>query len=567
MSNDLITNNDDNMEIVISGYELEQQEQQNEKNNIIKQEEISCSSIYREVLEKRKRKKKDKYNGMPSSTYDLYLTIKKEEKEKKKKKHKGKKKHKKELDNYDLPYVPMRNIIPSFGPQTFYENFITHSGDRIPNSLIFDKCQSAFFFGRTLNGSYVGKKESNDGHIIVVGGSGSGKSISIAVPTMATWKSPIFSFDFKGDLIKWHHTRRKSKILYMMNGYENNYWYDPFYFLYKDGEDNLVQNARELAQAIIPLPHNISDPFWIQSARDVLTGAIIYYCRLGVGFISSMIEIKTTRMSELLERIRTDIYAAVCINPDLDLNPKTLAGVSMELHNHISVFATDKLIQNVLSPMSNAPENIIKWEDLQFFNIFIRLDQSRLEQWSSVVRLMLTQLIRTLQRRPEKYEPEGEKLKPILLMLDEFPQYGKIDLIPSALKILRSKNVTFSIFCQSFADIDEIYGNVTRRTILDNCPYKVILNAFDAETQQYCSTLVGTVKSPSESLNMNFDEFGQPLNYSFTINESRKPIIYPHEFASLSDVVVLHPEPERFCRVEKETWFKENSKKLLTQKE
>ena len=77
MSNDLITNNDDNMEIVISGYELEQQEQQNEKNNIIKQEEISCSSIYREVLEKRKRKKKDKYNGMPSSTYDLYLTIRK----------------------------------------------------------------------------------------------------------------------------------------------------------------------------------------------------------------------------------------------------------------------------------------------------------------------------------------------------------------------------------------------------------------------------------------------------------------------------------------------------------
>ena len=269
-------------------------------------------------------------------------------------------------------------------------------------------------------------------------------------------------------------------------------------------------------------------------------------------------------MSELLERIRTDIYAAVCINPDLDLNPKTLAGVSMELHNHISVFATDKLIQNVLSPMSNASKNIIKWENLQFFNIFIRLDQSRLEQWSSVVRLMLTQLIRTLQRRPEKYEPEGEKLKPILLMLDEFPQYGKIDLIPSALKILRSKNVTFSIFCQSFADIDEIYGNVTRRTILDNCPYKVILNAFDAETQQYCSALVGTVKSPSESLNMNFGEFGQPLNYSFAINESRKPIIYPHEFASLSDVIVLHPKPEQFCRVKKETCFKENSKNFLT---
>ena len=156
MNEDLITNDDDDMETFIFGYELEQQEQQDENNNIIKQEEISCSSISRKVLEKRKRKKKDKYNGMPSSTYDLYLTIKK--KEKKKKKHKGKKKHKKELDNYNLPYVPMRNIIPSFDPQAFYEDFITHSGDRIPNSLIFDKCQSAFFFGRTLNGNYVGKK-------------------------------------------------------------------------------------------------------------------------------------------------------------------------------------------------------------------------------------------------------------------------------------------------------------------------------------------------------------------------------------------------------------------------
>ena len=73
MNEDLITNDDDDMETFIFGYELEQQEQQDENNNIIKQEEISCSSISRKVLEKRKRKKKDKYNGMPSSTYDLYL--------------------------------------------------------------------------------------------------------------------------------------------------------------------------------------------------------------------------------------------------------------------------------------------------------------------------------------------------------------------------------------------------------------------------------------------------------------------------------------------------------------
>ena len=172
------------------------------------------------------------------------------------------------------------------------------------------------------------------------------------------------------------------------------------------------------------------------------------------------------------------------------------------------------------------------------------------------MRLILVQLIRTLERRPEKYEPAGRRIPPTLLMLDEFPQYGKIEVITSALKILRSKNVTISLFCQSLADLDETYGKDTRRTILDNCPYKAILSASDAETQRYFSDLVGTVKVPSKSVTANFDELGYPAGYSVSVNESREPIIHPHEFAALEDIVLLHPGPERFCRVKKETYFR-----------
>lgn len=235
----------------------------------------------------------------------------------------------------------------------------------------------------------------------------------------------------------------------------------------------------------------------------------------------------------------------------------------MELHNQISVFATDTLIQDLLSPSADTSKEIIRWEDLENSDIFIRLDQSKLDQWRSVMRLMLVQLMRTLQRRPEKDEPEGAKVKPTLLMLDEFPQYGRIDVITSSLKILRSKNVTVSIFCQSLADLDETYGGDTRRAILDNCPYKAILGASDAETQRYCSDLVGTVKVPSKGLTANFDEAGQPSGYSVSIHETREPIIHPHEFASLSDIVLLHPNPERYCRVEKEMYFRRSQSQEL----
>lgn len=433
-----------------------------------------------------------------------------------------------------------------------------HEGHNIPPSMLFGSInRSFFFFGQSTDAKYlVGKHQDSDGHIAIFGGSGSGKTTSIAKPNLRTWKGTIFSFDFKGDLLRYTEKRKHTKILNFLKGQPNRYWYNPYYLLQQEGEENLIQNARQLAYAIIPLPHEIVDSFWREAARDVLTGAIVYFFRLGKEFIDTIVEIKTTKMAELLKKISSDRMAAVCVNPDLDLNPKTLAGVSMELHNHISVFATDVLIQDALSPDDNKEQ--IKWKDLDIYDIFIRLEQSLIDQWSSVIRLILVQLIRTLQRRPEKYELSDRRVPPTLLMFDEFPQYGKIDVITSALKILRSKNVTISLFCQSLADLDETYGKVARCSILDNCPYKVILNASDAETQRYFSDLVGTEKVPSRGITTNYDKFGHPAGYSVTVNEAREPIIHPHEFASLQDIVLLHPGPERFCRINKELYFRQH---------
>lgn len=514
--------------------------------------EVSATSEDRAVDLAESRDEDYMSGGDVHDIYNMHFNrLSKVKKKKKKKKHR----YKKECDN--LPCFPLSDALLRFEREWLQEGAITRAGNNIPQSLILHAFDNpGFFFGKTAFGHYVGKPQDKDGHISVIGGSGSGKTTGIAIPTTYTWKGTIFSFDFKGDLIN-RAARRSAKILYMIKGQVNSFWYDAYYILHRDGEENLVQNARELAQAIIPLPRTVEEPFWIESARSVLTGAIIYFFRLGKNFIDSMIEIKTTNMMEMLKKIKTDKMAAACINPDIELNPKTMAGVSMELHNHIMVFATDTLIQDVLSVSGNTPKETFFWEDLERTSIFIRIDQSRIEQWQPVIRLMLVQLMRTLERRPEKYVSEGMKMQPTLLMLNEFPQYGKIDAFVSSFRMLRSKKVTISIFCQSLADLDEIYGEATRRVILDNCPYKAILGANDAETQHFLSKLVGTVKVPSEGIGINFDEFGQLVGHSVSINESREPIIHPHEFASLQDIVLLYPEVGGFCRVEKETRFRD----------
>lgn len=492
--------------------------------------------------------------GSIGKIYSEYLAKKKIKTKKTKKKKK--KKHK-EISGYnEEPLLLQSDALSFFEQQSFYAQRAMQESYNVPDSMVFEPHRdSAFLFGKAWD-DYVGKFQDNDGHIAIFGGSGSGKSSAIAIPNIVTWKSPIFAFDFKGELVA-RAGKRKSKIINMLKGQPKLYYYDPFYFMSQDGNETVVQNARELAQAIIPLPCNVSDPFWILSARHVLTGAIVYYFDLGSEFIDAMIEIKTTPLSQLLEIISKNEVAKACVNPDLVQNPKTLAGVSAELHNQIAIFATDTLVQDILSPSKDASCNKIKWEDLEYSDIFIRIDHSKRLQWDSVIRLMVTQLIRTLERRPEKYSPDGANINPTLLLLDEFPQYGKIDIITSALETLRSKNVTISLFNQSLADLDAIYGKDIRRVILDNCPYKAILNASDAETQRYFSDLVGTVKIPSKGISANYTEFGQPSGYSCNITESREPIIHPHEFASLQNIVLLHPYG--FSRIEKVSYYKSSA--------
>ena len=163
------------------------------------------------------------------------------------------------------------------------------------------------------------------------------------------------------------------------------------------------------------------------------------------------------------------------------------------------VFATDNRIKSAFTKS----DNMIRWEDLETNNIFIEIPEDKLGQWDGAIILMVTQLIRTLERRPDKNsaEEEAKKLPPVLILLDEFPRLGRIDAIQNAVSTLRSKGITICLVIQSLSQLANAYGENVSTIILDNCPYKAILNVADPGNQRLISDMIGKAEIKKTTFN------------------------------------------------------------------
>ena len=523
------------------------------------------------------------------SLYAEHLRRTKEKAEKKKSVRKSKKKKKKNLP------IPMERCEEaeeclSFGheiissPETSLlsqnqrvsERIRCAQGRVIPEHfrLRLDADSGVFFGLDRDHGYYVGKSSTMDGHICVIGESGRGKTESIVKPTILTYQNgSTIVFDFKDNLHKhWISTARslgKRSVVFWPDGPVGcSCHYDPLEPMRRNNSANIVAATTDLAYALIPLPDGTKEPIWIETAQNYLIGVIIYYYFLDMNFPEIMMLILNTPVTEMIKNIMQDdveeaTLAKIFINKLTDVDPKIVSNIGMEL-NRLAFFVADQNLMDLLTPTEN--DDLLDWEaiskSVEPIDVFISVPESKLDYYKPILRLMANQLIRTLEQRPQRTFSSGTELPPILVLMDEFSRLGKFPAITSGLMTLRGAGVTFAIFIQSIASLDEIYGHTTARVILDNCSYKVILGASDVESQQYLSNLVGSVATPQGSISESYNMFtNQVIGYSRNIGVTLEPVIYPQEFSSMTDVVVV--SPDGYFRIDKIPYY--SRKELFTQ--
>ena len=427
-----------------------------------------------------------------------------------------------------------------------------------------DGSSHGFVFGRNLvNHRLLGKSENKDGHILIIGGSGSGKSSCYAIPQIVSWNGRVFVIDPKGELAKKAaFCRPNAKIFNPAQS--DSFGYDPYYLLAES--DDLAQDAFEIAMSLIPKPENVRDPFWIDGAQNLFAGAIVYFYSQGLSFIETIRKIQSTIASDLVKLLHADrddkgepTAAAMLVNQLASLEDKTLAGIASEMGNRIRVFATNKAVQ-----ASFSKANAITPEDLETgSDIFIVIPEDKLEQWKEIMILIFNQFMKHFERRKER---EGV---PILFLFEEMARVGKTE-IARGLATLRDKNITIALYAQSLAQFDYLFGKVQRQIIVDNCQYKVILNATDPDTQTEFARMVGKHEKEKISVTRSVEGLLQkPTNNELRerITESKEErwIIEPDRFATLQQPVIL--TPFGFMRATKTPYYEMRVFKNISQLE
>jgi type IV secretion system protein VirD4 len=404
----------------------------------------------------------------------------------------------------------------------------THRG-KTPNTLLSLEPKGFIFGQRGIH--YVGKQEAQDGHILVIGGAGCGKSSCIAIPSLVSWRERVFAVDIKGEL--YQHTRHKRPSLKALDPLSKSaYGYNPYYLL--ELSHNIAQDAREIALAVITKPQEVKEPFWIEGAQNLLTGAILHFYSRKFSFVETILTVQGTPVKQLIKQISEskNQEARLFISQFVDMDIKTLSSIYAELSNRIMVFATDPDIRDCL-----LWEQVITPMDLeQGYDVYLRIPEDKLDQWQGLLTLIVNQFMKHFERRSE------EGAVPVLFLLDEFPRLGRVEAV-KGLATLRSKKIVICIIAQSLAQLDVTYGKGNRQVIADNCPYKAVLRATDAETQEYFSRLVGTTERTKKSSSRHYQGQDTDLiqSTSFSETSEEKRLIKPEDFAILKDIVLLTP--------------------------
>lgn len=366
---------------------------------------------------------------------------------------------------------------------------------------------------------------------IIVGGSGSGKTMSITEPCLL--------HSFERNLII---TATKSRIVHkyrpvlLERGYcvevldfsnlsNCTIGYDPMRFLHTAEDVEFL--ARGLVMANPRKERSRADPYWDDMSVSVLI-ALIELERLQSGPIHSSLANVIKRFQKLKVQ-----YEPCNIHTNMDVefqvltmtHPGNIASANWESFCHLpgrtAACVMSTLSTSIRYLFSQDLLNMMRLPRCVDFSSFIRektvlfLITSPVNQaLSGLVSVFYASAMKELFELAER-SPNGKLPIPTHMICDDFATGAPIPNFAEYISIIREKEMSVTLLCQSESQLESLYSPSEAITVINNCDTYVFTGGMDLKTAQ----------SVSLRMNMPVDEvLALPIGQFLVFRRGQRPV-------------------------------------------
>ncbi len=393
-----------------------------------------------------------------------------------------------------------------------------------------------------MNSRPKAPKYARNKNVLVIGGSGSGKTRFYVKPNLMQM-TPNVSYvvtDPKGTILietgkMLVNGGYRIKVLNTIN-FKKSMHYNPFQY---------IRNERDILKLVNTIIANTKgegdksgEDFWVKAER-------LYYCAL-IGFIWYEAPEEEKNFSTLLEFIN----ASEAREDDEEFkNGVDLLFEELEADepNHFAVrqykkykLAAGKTAKSILISCGArlAPFDIQELRELMSYDemeldmlgdqqtaMFVIISDTD-DTFNFVVAIMYTQLFNLLCDKADD-EHGGRLPYHVRLLLDEFANIGQIPKFDKLIATIRSREISASIILQSQSQLKSIYKDAAE-TIIGNCDTTLFLGGKESSTLKEISETLG--KETIDLFNTS-DTRGQSRSYGLNYQKTGKELMTKDELA------------------------------------
>lgn len=411
-------------------------------------------------------------------------------------------------------------------------------------------------------------------HSLVIGGTGSGKTQNLVLPTIninskSIDKPSMIITDPKGELYQ------EQKTLLTTQGYQvlalnlrdvtASIAWNPLAMIYQQFKTMLLSNNKqEQLQLKVAIQSDIQDltktlfttkkqedPFWTNSGALITEAIIMAMLEDAQIAVEKINDDKMTTLTQVLPLKKFNLASVAVIasmqkemiawlknREDTSLakitasqvlhgESKTLSSVLMTMSTYLAIFKND-FIRNLTC------NNDLNFDD--FINkptaLFIIVPDEN-HNYYLFIALLISQLYKFLVGKANNNE-NNKLTRPVYFLCDEFGNVPTVANLDAIITVARSRNIFFQLILQDLKQLTSKYGQEKANVIFTNCSLHIFLQTIDLETAERYSKMIG------DATVLQISTSGKTGNKNKDKNQSET--LTGHRLILASDLMKLAPK-------------------------